>query len=85
MVQEVRVESSNFDASTGHGTGLQTVADDARRHERVPRLGNYQHWTNKLNAMNVTQKADVRHEARAPRRRGRKADRISSSGRSAAR
>ena len=23
MIQEMRVESSNFDASVGHGTGLQ--------------------------------------------------------------
>ena len=33
MIQEMRVESSNFDAAVGHGTGLADFDDDPRRGE----------------------------------------------------
>ena len=32
MIQEMRVESANFDASVGHGLGPADLDDDARRH-----------------------------------------------------
>ena len=37
MIQEMRVESSNFDASVGHGTGAADRDDDPRRHEHAAR------------------------------------------------
>ena len=39
MIQEMRVESSNFDASVGHGTGLADFDDDPRGREPVPGHG----------------------------------------------
>src|SRR5262249_6831493 len=56
MVQEVRVESSNFDAATGHGTGLQLSLMTRAGTNTVRGSANYQHWTNELNAMNASQK-----------------------------
>ena len=37
MIQEMRVESSNFDASVGHGTGLQISMVTRVGREPVPR------------------------------------------------
>ena len=55
MIEEMRVESSNFDASIGHGLGLQvsmmTRAGANQYHGTV----NYQYWTNKFNELNPSQ------------------------------
>ncbi len=49
MIQEMRVETSNFDAAVGHGSGLgvsmMTRAGTNQRRGTV----NYQYWTNRLN------------------------------------
>jgi Carboxypeptidase regulatory-like domain/TonB dependent receptor-like, beta-barrel len=56
MVQEMRVETSNFDASNGHGLGNQ-ISMMTRAGTNVTRgTINYQYWTNRLNALNVQQK-----------------------------
>ena len=39
MIQEMRVESSNFDARVGHGTGLQISMMTRAGHERASRHG----------------------------------------------
>ena len=56
MIEEVRVESSNFDASQGHGTGLQISLMTRAGTNSYRGSADYQHWTNNLNAMNFTQK-----------------------------
>src|SRR2546425_11959922 len=56
MIEEMRVESANFDASIGHGLGLQiqmmTRAGANQYHGTV----NYQYWTNKFNELNPSQR-----------------------------
>ena len=56
MIEEVRVESSNFDAGQGHGTGLQISLMTRAGTNAFRGSADYQHWTNNLNAMNYTQK-----------------------------
>ena len=56
MIQEMRVESSNFDAAVGHGTGLQISMVTRSGANQYRGTGNYQYWTNKLNALNPSQK-----------------------------
>ncbi len=56
MIQEMRVESSNFDASIGHGMG-NTISMMTRAGTNAMRgSGNYQYWTNRLNSLNAQQK-----------------------------
>jgi hypothetical protein len=57
MIEEMRVESSNFDASIGHGTGLQISMMTRGGANQYRGTGNMQYWTNKLNALNPSQKA----------------------------
>ena len=49
MIQEMRIETSNFDAAVGHGSGLgvsmMTRAGTNQKRGTV----NYQYWTNRLN------------------------------------
>src|SRR5688572_24027508 len=57
QIEEVRIETSNFDASQGHGTGL-TVSMMTRSGTNALRgSGNYTHWNNELNSPNLQQKA----------------------------
>src|SRR4051812_17384254 len=56
MIQEMRVESSNFDASVGHGTGLQIAMVTRAGANQFRGTGNYQYWTNQLNALNPSQR-----------------------------
>jgi hypothetical protein len=56
MVQEMRVESSNFDASVGHGTGLQISMMTRAGANQYRGTGSYQYWTNKLNELNPNQR-----------------------------
>ena len=56
MIQEMRVESSNFDASIGHGMG-NTISMMTRAGTNSLRgSGNYQYWTNRINSLNAQQK-----------------------------
>lgn len=56
MIQEMRVETSNFDASQGHGTGA-TIALMTRAGTNSFRgTINQQYWTNKINSLNPQQK-----------------------------
>jgi len=57
MIEEMRVESSNFDASIGHGTGLQISMMTKAGANTYRGTGNYTYWTNKLNVLNPNQKA----------------------------
>jgi hypothetical protein len=57
MIQEMRVESTNFTASIGHGTGVG-VSMMTRAGTNTSRgTVNHQYWTNKFNAPNRFQKA----------------------------
>ena len=56
MIQEMRVESSNFDAAIGHGMG-NTISMMTRAGTNALRgSGNYTYWTNRLNSLNAQQK-----------------------------
>jgi hypothetical protein len=56
MIEEMRVETSNFDAAQGHGTG-GTIAMMTRAGSNSLRgTANYQYWTNKINSLNPQQK-----------------------------
>ena len=57
MIEEMRVESSNFDASVGHGLGLQISMLTKAGSNQYRGTGNYQYWTNRLNALNPSQQA----------------------------
>ena len=64
QIQEVRIETSNFDASQGHGTGL-TVSMMTRGGTNTLRgSGNYTHWNNQLNSPNLQQKVTFRQDPR---------------------
>ena len=56
MIQEMRVESSNFDASVGHGLGLQISMMTRGGANQYRGTANYQYWTNKLNELNPSQR-----------------------------
>ena len=56
MIQEMRVESSNFDASVGHGTGLQIAMVTRSGANQFRGTANYQYWTNKINELNPSQR-----------------------------
>jgi hypothetical protein len=57
MIEEMRVESSNFDASIGHGLGLQISMLTKAGTSQYRGTGNYQFWTNRFNALNPSQRA----------------------------
>src|SRR6185369_12310360 len=71
MIQEMRVESANFDASTGHGLGLQismmTRAGTSKRRGTV----NYQYWNNRFNALTAQQKLTFDDRAKGEFDKGR--------------
>ena len=71
MIQEMRVESANFDASVGHGLGLQismmTRAGTARQRGTV----NYQYWSNKFNSLTEQQKTTFDDRAKSEFEKGR--------------
>jgi hypothetical protein len=57
MIQEMRIESTSFTASVGHGTGAG-ISMMTRAGTNTPRgTVNYQYWTNKLNPANPFRKA----------------------------
>ena len=64
QIEEVRIETSNFDASQGHGTGL-TVSMMTRGGTNTLRgSGNYTHWNNRLNSPNLQQEVTFRQDPR---------------------
>src|SRR5918993_590045 len=56
MLQEMRIETSNFDASVGHGTGLGVSMMTKAGTNRLSGLVGYQAWTSRLNGANYFQK-----------------------------
>jgi hypothetical protein len=71
MIQEMRVESSNFDASTGHGLGLQISMMTRAGTNQSRGTVNYQYWTNKLNSLTEQQKATFDDRAKDLFQQGR--------------
>ena len=71
MVEEMRVESSNFDASIGHGTGLQISMTTKAGANAFRGTGSYQYWTNKFNELNPSQKATFTDAGKALYDKGR--------------
>jgi len=71
MIQEVRVETSNFDAGTGHGLGNQISMMTKAGTSAMRGTANYQYWTNRLNALNVQQKTTFDDVSLAAFRAGR--------------
>jgi len=64
MIEEMRVETSNFDAASGHGLGNQISMMTRAGTNLFRGTANYQYWTNKLNALNAQQKATFTDEAK---------------------
>src|SRR6188768_3483762 len=64
QIEEVRIETSNFDASQGHGTGL-TVSMMTRGGTNTLRgSANYTHWNNRFNSPNLQQKIAFKQDPR---------------------
>ena len=64
QIEEMRVETSNFDASQGHGTGL-TISMMTRGGTNALRgSGNYTHWNNQVNSPNLQQKVTFNQDPR---------------------
>lgn len=49
MIQEMRIETSNFDAGVGHGSGLGVSMMTRAGTNQKRGTTNYQYWTNRLN------------------------------------
>ena len=65
MVQEMRVESTNFTANIGHGTGVG-ISMMTKAGTNTPRgTVNYQYWTNKFNPPNRFQQVVFDRDPRA--------------------
>jgi hypothetical protein len=64
QIEEMRVETSNFDASQGYGTGL-TVSMMTRGGTNTLRgTANYTHWNNQVNSPNLQQKVTFKQDPR---------------------
>jgi hypothetical protein len=71
MIQEMRVESANFDASVGHGLGLQVSMMTRAGTNRHRGTANYQYWSNKLNSLTEQQKLTFDDRAKSEFEKGR--------------
>jgi len=71
MIQEMRVESSNFDAAVGHGLGLQISMMTRAGTNKQRGTANYQFWTNKINALTAQQKLTFDDRAKNEFEQGR--------------
>jgi hypothetical protein len=71
MIQEMRVESSNFDASAGHGLGLQISMMTRAGTNKQHGTANYQYWTNSLNSLTAQQKLTFDDRAQSEFDKGR--------------
>ena len=76
MIQEMRVESANFDASVGHGLGLQISMMTRAGTNRQRGTVNYQYWSNKLNSLTEQQKTHLRRPREERVREGAVAQRV---------
>ena len=56
QIEEMRVETSNFDASQGYGTGLSVSMMTRGGTNTLRGTANYTHWNNRLNSPNLQQK-----------------------------
>jgi hypothetical protein len=56
MIEEMRAETSNFDAALGHGTGGNIAMMTRAGSNSLRGTANYQYWTNKINSLNPQQK-----------------------------
>ncbi len=56
MIQEMRVETSNFDAAQGHGTGASVSLMTRAGTNAMRGTANYQFWSNQINSLNPQQK-----------------------------
>ena len=63
MLQEMRIETSNFDASVGHGTGLGVSMMTKAGTNRLSGVASYQAWTSRLNGANYFQKPILERDA----------------------
>jgi hypothetical protein len=64
QIEEMRIETSNFDASQGHGTGL-TISMSTRGGTNTLRgSANYTHWNNEINSPNLQQKTSFAQDPR---------------------
>jgi hypothetical protein len=64
QIQEVRVETSNFDASQGYGTGLTVAMMTRAGTNRMNGSANWTHWNNQINSPNIQQKAAFKADPR---------------------
>jgi hypothetical protein len=64
QIEEVRIETSNFDASQGHGTGLTVSMMTRSGTNSLRGSGNYTHWNNQLNSPSLQQKVTFAQDAR---------------------
>lgn len=64
QIEEVRIETSNFDASQGYGTGLSINMMTRAGTNRYSATANYSHWNNEFNSPNVQQKAQFESDPR---------------------
>src|SRR4051812_45444661 len=71
MIQEMRVESSNFDAAVGHGLGLQISMMTRAGTNKQSGTVNYQFWTNRFNALTAQQKLTFDERAKDEFEKGR--------------
>ena len=71
MIQEMRVESSNFDAAVGHGLGLQVSMMTRAGTNKQRGTANYQYWTNRFNALTVQQELTFDDRAKSEFDKGR--------------
>src|SRR5437667_9457624 len=65
MIEEMRVESSNFDASIGHGLGLQISMMTRAGANQYHGTANYQYWTNRFNELNPSQRLTFTAKSKA--------------------
>src|SRR6185436_258645 len=64
QIEEMRVETSNFDASQGHGTGLSVSMMTRAGTNAVRGDSKYTHWNNRLNSPNLQQKVAFKQDPR---------------------
>jgi hypothetical protein len=64
QIEEVRIETSNFDASQGHGTGLNVSMSTRGGTSILRGSANYTHWNNRLNSANIQQRANFKKDPR---------------------
>ena len=64
QIEEMRIETSNFDASQGYGTGLSVSMMTRGGTNQLRGSANYTHWNNRLNAASIQQKAQFKADPR---------------------